>query len=291
MSLPVNRRRSLCLATLLGLALVTAACRGGGAGATPVAHPSGDALILRVAQRGGFAPPVQALTQLPSFSLLGDGRIVVPAAVDARYPAPLLAPLTERRLSGAGIQAILRETLATGLFAEDHEYLGARSRVMDAPDTLFELFAGGRDVSVRVYALGIETDSLSAAEADAHRTLLRLSQRLAMPDEWLPTGSWSDDSWHAFPAPALRLLVNDAEDEVPDPAGIGFTFRAWPGTLDPSGGESIAGWRCMLAEGAEATTWLSALEGATTLTRWTSGPHRYHVLPIPLLPDQPRSCA
>lgn len=278
------------LATLLALALLTAACRGGGAGPTPVAHPAGEALILRIAQRGGFAPPVQALTQLPSFSLLGDGRIVVPAAVDARYPGPLLAPLTERRLTEAGIQAILREALATGLFAESHEYLGARSRVMDAPDTFFELHAGGRDVTVRVYALGIETDSLSAAEADAHRALLRLSQRLAMPDEWLPMGSWSDDSWHAFRAPALRLLVDDADDEAPDPAGIGFTFRPWPGTLDASGGETVAGWRCMVAEGAEATTWLSALEGATTLTRWTSGPHRYHVLPIPLLPDQPRSC-
>src|SRR5207244_9333185 len=92
-----------------------AGCAGGGSSPSgAIAHPAGDALILRIATEGGFLPPGATFSQVPGLSVYGDGRIIEPGAVAAVFPGPVLPPLLVRRLSEAGIQAILREVTATG---------------------------------------------------------------------------------------------------------------------------------------------------------------------------------
>jgi hypothetical protein len=42
--------------------------------------------------------------------------------------------------------------------------------------------------------------------------------------------------------------------------------------------------------GDEAAAWLTALESANQLTRWSYGGHLYRVTPRPLLPDESLDC-
>ena len=176
MSTMTNRFRPLGVA-LIAMAVLLTACKGTGSG-TPIDHPAGDALLLRVTNEGGFVPVEYIFTTAPSFTLLGDGRVFMPGAVPAIYPGPALAPVMVRRLSEAGIQAVLDEVLQTGLFTADAQYLGAQNYVADAQDTIFTLHAGGHDVTLRIYALGIVNagenhPGISAAEFAAHTALSR----------------------------------------------------------------------------------------------------------------------
>lgn len=276
--------------SLILIALVLAACGGSGADDDAIRHPAGDALVLRVETRGGFVGPDMQLTQLPGFTLLGDGRVIQPGAVMAIFPGPLMPPLTVRRLNESGVQAVLREVAATGLFTVDRRYDAANQHVADAPDTIFELHADGVEVTVSVYALGIAGDGLPADEAAAYARLSMLNDRLASLDAWLPDSAWTDARSSAFTADALRLLVRDATGDPPDQTGIGVNLVPWPADADPNAGDEFGDRRCTVVIGEEAKAWNDQLAKANGLTRWTQGERRYEVLPVPILPDQPRVC-
>jgi hypothetical protein len=287
-----SRILPLALATLL-----LAGCAGVGPTDQPddsgagISHPVGDALVLRVELRGGFVAPTADLTRLPSFTLLGDGRVIQPGAVMAIFPGPIVPPLTVRRLNQNGVQAVLREVAATGLFRVSRELNAARDHVADAPDTVFELHADGAEVSLSVYALGIGVDDgVPADEARARALLGNLDARLATLETWLPGAAWADARSAPFQPAALRLLVRDASDEGVDPSGIGFNVVPWPTDADPGAGRAQGQWRCSVVEGPGAATWNAQHGSANTLTRWTRGADRYQVLPVPLLPDQQRTC-
>ncbi len=273
--------------------------RGGSAPSGPIVHPSGDALVLRVETAGGLLPAGTIFAELPGFSLYGDGRVIVPGAIDMIYPGPALAPLIVRRLSESGIQAVLHEVLATGLFTQTQSFNGARATVADAGTTVFTLHADGRDVSVSVYGLGTVDPSnppagISSDELAAHRALTQLSQHLASLDSWLQAGAWADGTSRRYVPEALRLLVRGADADPPDQSGIANQLVPWPTASDPAAfGEPVAqpaGARCGVVAGADANAWFGVLQGASQLTRFTVGAHRYQVTPRPLLPDEPRVC-
>ena len=275
--------------------LLLAGCAAGGSGASgPISHPAGSTTLLRVEYRGGFVPPDVRLTQLPAFLLVGDGRVIQPGAQIAIYPGPLLPALEVRTLSETGVQAVLRQALATGLFDHDRTLDGARSRIMDAPDTVFTLDAAGRRTTVSVYALS-ETDAntssgLSADEMAARRSLVALNQRLGSLEAWLPADSWAVPRSSGFTADAYRLFVQNADADKGE-AGIGIGLVAWPSGQDPASvGQPFADGRCWVVRGADARKWSETLARANQLTRWTFGGHRYRVLPRPLLPGEPAAC-
>jgi len=61
------------------LMTLLAACSGGPSGSTgPIAHPSGNEVVLRIEYSGGFVAPAFRFTSFPSFTLAGDGRVIVP---------------------------------------------------------------------------------------------------------------------------------------------------------------------------------------------------------------------
>ncbi len=288
-------------ATIVLAGLLLGACAGAPGTSDPpatgspdgrIAHPSGGALVLRVEQRGGFVAPAADFTRLPEFTLLGDGRVVQPGAVAAIFPGPLMPPLNVRRLSESGIQAVLREVASTRLFHASRQFDGARARVADAPDTLFELHADQADVTISVYALGIAVDDsgLPADETQARRQLANLEARLTALESWLPPSAWADAHSTTFIPSAVRLLVRDATAEGADPSGIGFNFAVWPTDTDPAAGKPAGEWRCLVAAGAEAEAWNAQLAHANSLTRWTRGERRFVVMPLPLLPDLPPTC-
>jgi hypothetical protein len=252
--------------------------------------------VLRIEHRGGFVPDDFHLTRLPTFTLLGDGRVIVTGAVPAIYPGPLLPPLLERRLTEAGVQAVIRAALDSGQLDADAEWRGAANFVADASDTVFILDAAGRRVTVSVYALGLGEAGdwgLKKPERDAHDALLELSGKLTALDSWLPAGAWSDAGWQPYRADALRLVVRPADGDAPGNDGLALRIEPWPLPGDPAEfGEraEMPGWRCGVVTGADAEAWYAVLDEADQLTRWEGGGHLYQVTPRPLLPDEPPEC-
>src|SRR5262245_18411153 len=56
-----------------------------------IEHPTGtDELVLRVEVTGRCVPPQVTLSELPQFSLYGDGRVITTGPVIQIYPAPAL---------------------------------------------------------------------------------------------------------------------------------------------------------------------------------------------------------
>jgi len=289
-----RRRRAL---PLLASVILLAACAG--PGTSPIEHPAGDSLVVRVSTLGGFIGPNVLFTSFPGFSLQGDGRVIVPGPQLAPYPGPALPAVNVRRLTEAGIQAVLEEVLKTGVFASSAEYRGAQNVVMDAPDTVFTLHADGREVTILVYGLGtLPTDTsqtgISAEELATHAALLHLSERLTNLDAWLPPSAWADPGWTPFKPAALRLLVRNADADPPDSSGIPNPLVAWPTGDDPAtfGAEvgTLPGSRCGVVSGPDASAWFLALSNANQLTRFTHGGHRYEANVRFMLPDEELTC-
>jgi len=295
--------RSSLLAAGLASAMVLAACSLGPGATGPSAdqaipHPAGDAPVLRVGWEGGFVMPNTHLVSLPTFLMTGDGDVIVPGAQIDMYPGPALPAVMVRRLTEEGVQAVLREVLNSHQFDFSTEWTGARNVVADAADTVFTLRAVGREVVVRVYALGTLDPSalppgVTDSERDAHEDLTALEERLATLDQWLPANSWVDDEWQAYQPDALRLLVRNADNDEPDASGIQGTQEAWPIAGDPAAfgdATSLDGYRCGVVTGADAQAWWNALLDANQLTRWVGGGHSYEVTPRPLLPGESEEC-
>ncbi len=295
--------RSTLLAGCLASAVVLSACSLGSGGTGPSAdqsipHPAGDALVLRVGWEGGFVMPNTHLVSLPSFLMTGDGRVIVPGAQMDIYPGPALPAVMVRQLSEDGVQAVLREVLDSQQFELSAEWTGASGMVADAADTVFTLHAVGREVVVRVYALGtVDGNGLPPGVTDLRapgpRALTALEQRLATLDQWLPASAWVDDEWQAYRPDALRLLVRNADNDEPDASGIQGSEVAWPISEDPAAfgqATSLDGYRCGVVAGTDAEAWWDALQDANQLTRWVGGGHRYEVTPRPLLPGEAEEC-
>lgn len=298
-------------AALLALVVLLAACSAGsgpdasdGERAT-IEHPTAaDGAILTVESRGGFAPLEFLATQLPSFVLLGDGRVIVPGAQTLAFPGPALPPLMERSLTEEGIQEVLHAVADTGLFDGDLELRGAANFVADASDTVFTVNAGGQEVTVSVYGLGAFTpgddvpQGISSAEVQAHAVLLRLNEQLASLDSWLPPDAWEDEGWQPYEPEALRLYVRDVSGEPVEGADVPQRQRMeWPADTDPAAfGEEDAtfgdGTRCGVVEGEEAATWLQAFGRANQMTLWVRSEDDaiFTVVPRPLLPHEEPTC-
>jgi hypothetical protein len=283
----------------LGLSVLLAACSfGAGGSPDPVQHPVGDQLVLRVAFRGGFVAPQALLSRFPTFTLLGDGRVIVEGAHDEVYPGRALPAVLVRKLNEAGVQAVLAEVLGSGAFASSAEFRGAQNFIMDAANTVFTLRAAGREVTVVVYALnefdtGANTHGVAAEEIATYRALTHLNDRLATLDQWLPSSDWTDTSWKPFVPESLRLVVRSAMADPPDESGIPNQLLPWPGSSDPGtfgAATTIAGSRCGAVSGEEATAWYAAMSTANELTRFVKGGDHYQVIARQLLPDEPLDC-
>lgn len=304
---------------LVGLFLVIAACASPGATVSQdpsgspipslpppssgdgIEHPEGDAAVLVISSQGGLMPVEFTVTSMPSFVMLGDGRVIVQGAVPAIFPGPALPALLERTLTPDGIQTVLEAVEETGLFTTDVELRGAAAMCADCADTVFTLNAAGRDVTVTVYGLGMVgpdmelPPEMTSAEVEAHRLLAGLNDALLTIDTSVPADQWEADGWRPYEPDALRLYVRDVTGEPPDPE-IPEDVHDWPTADDPATfGAEVAffgnGTRCGVVEGEAAAAWMADLADATQLTRWTTDDeNRYTVIVRPLLPYEEPAC-
>lgn len=301
-------RIALALAT--GISLVLAACAGGGGGSpggspTPdggdaFEHPAGSELVVRMEMGGGFVPREFNLSSVPTFTLLGDGRVIAQGAQTLIFPGPALPSLLERRLTEAGIQEVLDFIVDTGLFTDDAEFMGASNFVADAATTTFTVNAGGRTVIVSIYGLGTFAGGpggpdLPAAEQVAHERLQLLSDRLNALESWLGEDAWAESEFTDHEPGAFRLYVRNADADPPDPSGIEPEERDWPldVPLDAFGAEptqDAPDLRCGTVSGEDAAVLFEELSQANQLTRWRSGESVYALIVRPLLPDEEVTC-
>lgn len=277
---------------LILLALVAGACAETGPGGD--ADPSGggishetepSALLLRWGSEGGFTPSEYQLTNLPSFSLYGDGTIVRPGPQIAIYPGPALPALETVRVDEAGIQAILQAAFDVDLdTVGDLADMGSVG-VADAPETVFTLRAGGVDRTVRVYALselGGRPPGMPDDEYAARQALLRLIDDLGSLERWLPEGSIVAEK--AYEPIGSLVFVSPYRDQADQPRSP----IEWPlGTaLDGIGDDTGAGFRCVRISGGD---WndrlLPVATRADQLTPWIDEGRRFHLVFRPLLPD------
>jgi hypothetical protein len=270
--------------------LVTACAEGpeaGGDATSSVAHGTSPSdLLLRWGYEGGFTPPEFQLTNLPSFSLYGDGTIVRPGPQIEIYPGPALPALETVRVDEAGIEAILDAARDAGLdTVTDLTDMGTVG-VADAADTVFTLQDGRVARTVRVYALGDfggQLPGMPDEEFEARKKLLELVEDLGSLETWLPRGSLGDST--VYEASGARVFVSKygGQPDLPQEA------VAWPleTPLQGIGDDAGTGFRCVVVTGAQWTDeLLPVAQTANQATPWTSDGRRYALAFRPLLPDE-----
>lgn len=275
---------------------------GGGGDTDGIDHPTGSEAILVLDYAGGMVPVQFMVTNLPTFVLLGDGRVIMQGPQTLEFPGPAFPALIERTLTEEGIQAVLGAVEDTNLFTADLELRGAQSMVADAPDTLFILNAGGQDVTVSVYGLGAllpdmePPPGMSSAEVEAHRVLGQLNDGLMTLDTWLPADAWEAEGWQPYEPESFRLYVRDVTGQPVEGGDLPEQVREWPTDDDPAafGTEETAfgdGTRCGVVDGELGATWLAELSAANQMTLWTDdGERRFSVKARPLLPHEDPAC-
>ena len=274
--------------TSLSLALAAALSAAPASGAQPltIRHPtSATAVIARVSTSGGFVPVQVNLRSLPSFTLYGDGTVVVPAPVIQTFPGPAISPLVRSRLSEQQVQALLRRARDAGLLARGAIGYGDMGAVgvSDMPTTTLILNATGRHVRHSAYALGATPRSrrLSPAQARARRALARFIAQLPQGPAGQP---YTPRAIAVYVAPFAGK--GRPRDRV-----------RWPlaSNLASAGRRPSAGfpYRCITVRGAAVPTLLATLRRATEQSQWIARPgaaRTFQVVARPLLPDQ-RECA
>ena len=270
---------------LIPLLLLAPTCSA--AAATPshtsIRHPTARTqVVLRVASGGGFVAPQVNLRAVPSFTLYGDGTIVVPGPVIQIYPGPAILPLVRSKLAERRVQAILARARAAGLLARGAIDYGMPG-VSDMPTTTLSLNADGRQVTRRAYALGATAGGrpLPAKQAKARRALATFIAGL-------PHGL----AGSRYTPHAIAVYVQPASGQ----AQPGSRPVVWPlkSNLATAGKRGASGldYRCITVSGADVPALLSTLRRANELSRWkprAGSGSAYSIVARPLLPDE-RAC-
>jgi hypothetical protein len=206
-------------------------------GAPPgtIEHPIGATdVILRYEEGGGFAPVEFFITNLPIFTLYGDGTVLFRNPEDQpgadnnfflRYN-----PLKAAKLSEEQIQEVLA-------FAINQGGLGVARNQYDNPNmadvgtATFTIRAGGQEKVVNI--VGLTEGGAEGPDALARKAFLTLAQRLRNFDDGgtYPTVTYDP--------PAYRAVLQEVTGVVaqthpwPWPA---FTIADFPTPKDPNAG-------------------------------------------------------
>ncbi len=296
---PARTHYLVPVATLIiGLLFVAVACgageggsgNGGGTETTgpagAISHPTGaHEPVLQVVAGGGFVPIEYHLTLLPTFSLYGDGTVIVPGPTILIYPGPALPNLQMTKLSEQAIQEILSAAKEAGLFQNDFDY--GSPGVADVETTTITIRAGGQVYRSSIYALGFEDAGNLTLEQQQARAAVKAFrgklEGLAFADQEL--------TWSPYQFSALAVFVRQIDPGyVPDPTDVQPNRLAWPlGDLATADGEEvIPGHRRLVVSGADLDTLRPLLDQATQITVWESGGKEYSLAFRPLLPDENR---
>jgi hypothetical protein len=276
---------------VLPLVLLLAACTGAaGTVPSPTAQPSPtprydrptgpNELVLRVSVEGGFVAPSAQLTQIPMFSLFGDGRVIRPGPQIMIYPGPLRPNLQSMTLSPDEVDALLARAEAAGLFGPDADLRAGG--IMDAGTTVFTSHVNGTH-RISAYALTESGPDAASADPDGVARAKLSAFLTALPEG--PTTAYTPTS--------LRLLVAPHVGGTDDETANGLTrgTKPWPVSavsLRAAVGQPPVAepWRCIALDGSDAAAFWAAAGSANALTLWTERGRSYELTLRPLLPDE-----
>lgn len=274
-------KRLLATAFLL---LLVAACSGdSGAGTQPeIDHPADPAeRVLSVLSTGGFTWPGDNLSDVPTFVLYGDGRLLTPVY---REPSDPESPpsIEARQISPEGIQAILRSAQDAGLFGPAVDY--GTPGITDVATTYIDIRAGGRSHKKSAYALGSSLESVRI-EPEVRSRRLALSawyERMFDLEPWLPEGSVGEPQVVEFD----RYLVfaddqGPVEELAPEQPLPGWPLAAGLAGMPPAGPDT----GCTVVSRSEVDT---ILQAATRKAEplWVDSGRVFATFLRPLLPDE-----
>jgi hypothetical protein len=230
--------------------------------ATPTPAPAGTGYWLRLTTFQAI-PPVNLFGVGPVAVITADGQLLVPGAVPAIFPGPLVMPLFARQVSDAGREQILAWAEELGLLGGETDFTGDLS-VPGGITGRIELTADGRLVSLSgVPDAPVSTEpGTPGAWAELWSRISNLS--VTLPGELGPEQPYAPT--------AYAILVGPP----PDPQdGLTGEIADWP--LDVALGEfggpvQDGTYRCGLVEGEDAATLRPALEAANQLTQWVQDP-------------------
>ncbi len=241
-----NRRLPLLAVALLAVAACTSAAAPPSGSGSPspspssappgtIEHPTGATdVVLRYDEGGGFVPVEFFITNLPIFTLYGDGSILF-RNPDDQGPADehfflRYNPLKAAKLSEEQIQEVLD-------FAINQGGLGVARNQYDNPlmadvgTATFTIRAGGTEKVVNV--VGLTEGGAEGPDAIARRAFLTLAQRLRNFDD---NGAYPTV---AYDPPAYRAVLQEVTGVVaqthpwPWPA---LTIADFPTPGDPNAG-------------------------------------------------------
>ncbi|GAA2589274.1 hypothetical protein GCM10010399_19200 [Dactylosporangium fulvum] len=270
--------------------LAAGGCAGESSPSAPTASfPPGE-MVLQVSVGGGFVPVAVAVTELPTLSVYGDGRVITTGPVPAIYPGPALPNVQVRHISQADIAKLTKLAVDAGV-GMDRD-LGMPN-VADAPTTEITVRTAAGLQRTSAPALGIgSTDELTEPQRAAREQLQRLVEDLTDLPKTL--GASAIDQSAAYVPTVLAVVAmpwQPTDDPVlKDPSAVAWPGPALPGEPvgEPAGDHPDV--RCVTATGAQVTEILAAAGSANARTPWTSGGSSWSVSFRPLLPHE-SSCA
>ena len=253
-----------------------AACGGSSSGGSgPVGAPTGSHdVVLRVETAGGYLAGSRRRANLPSLSVFGDGRVVVPGPTTLEFPGPALPNLQEFRVTRDGLARILDGAREAGLLGDEAPAYGEPG-VTDQATTTVTVHAQGVTRRVAVYALGFR-GRVSGVTPQQHARRRRLEQLVERAGDAAAFGDGLvRGSERNYEASSLAVLVRPSETTDGD-------VHPWPlGDL--------RGTDCVALTGADATSAIAAARGTSDCDAWISAGASYDLDFRPLLPDE-HSC-
>jgi len=208
-------------------------------------------------------PPVNLFAFTPTVVIDGSGQLIVPGAVPAIFPGPLVMPLFSRQVSEAGRTTILSWAKELGLLSGKTDFTGGGGLPGGVTGQI-ELTVDGTLIALN----GLPDLTAPSPEPGSPEAFGELWRRIASLSEGLP-GELGAEA--PYVPTAYALLVGPA----PDPQGMPAAIADWP--LDVAigdfGGPVDGGaFRCGIAEGKDAAALGAAFAKATQITQWTQDP-------------------
>lgn len=233
-----------------------------------------DVVVLEVKVGGGFVPMGWDFRQVPTITVYGDGRAIVPGPTTLQYPGAALPNLLEVRLPDGAVGEILDAAAAAGLLGEAPDY-GAPP-VTDLPTTTVRISDGTATYEHAAYALdaGVGEEVGLTPEQSAARTALI---DVVAEATWRAT-SGGEEPYEASAVAFLAWPVGpDAAPSAYEPAVL-----PWP-LADVALADA---GQCASVDGADAQALLEVLRGANELTRFEQDGVTYELFVRPLLPHE-----